>query len=414
MATQNITVPSNPGGETFIATYTPVAQLTVGSSLPGLAVTVDGNSCATPCSVTRAPGTQVRVSAPLSIPVSTGSRQDLLGWSNGAAPGDLLLTLGSAPVTVNANYHLMNQLVAAATPANSATFTLQPASADNFYDSQATVTLAAVPNAGFKFVSWSGDLNGVVPNGSLAMSQPHSVQALLSKIPFVGPSAVVNAAGGAAGAGVAPGSIVSIFGANLAQDVVVNSASTLPQTLDNVTVTVGGRLLPLMFVSPSQINAQLPADFTPGKPTLTVSSPGQADAQTTFTIAQDAPGLFQQPVDGQATAVALHADGTAVNAGSPARKGETITVYGTGFGPSNPARPEGLPVPVSPAIVLTDPATVQLNGAATPVKNGFAVAGATGVDAYTFVLGTCASPCQLSVMVNGQQSNTVQLPVQGQ
>ena len=415
-ATQSITVPAGaaPGGMKFVATYTPQAQLTVTSSVAALSVMVDGSACATPCTVVRAPGSQVVVSAPLSVPVGTASRQDFLGWSNGAGPGDLTLTLGSDPVTISANYHLMNFLATSAVPTAGASWNMQPASPDGFYDAATTVNVAVTAQPGFKFRAWTGDLAGATPTASVAMSAPRSIQANLDKVPYIGPSSVVNAAGGDASGNVAPGSVISIFGVNLVSGTAVGPASPLAQTLNGLTATIGGRLLPLFFVSPSQINAQLPADLTPGQQTITISATGQPDAQATFTVVQDAPGLFQQPVNGQATAVAFHADGSAITSDSPAQPGETVTVYGTGFGPTTPARPLGLPVSSSPVVSVTDPASVQVDGATFTVQNAFAVPGSIGIDAVQFVVGSGATAGQLTVSINGQQSNTVVLPIQQQ
>jgi uncharacterized protein (TIGR03437 family) len=410
-ATQTVTVPDGtPGGVKYIATYAPMGHVTVNSLVAGLSITVDGSACALPCDIVRSPGTQVAISAPKAVPVGTGSRQDFLGWSNGAT-GDLLLTLGSDPLTLSANYHVMNLLAANSSPVGYATLNMQPASPDGYYDAASTVSVSVAPQPGFKFRLWSGDLNGTSPTATIGMSVPRAIQAILDKVPYVAPSAVTNAAGGSASM-VAPGSVVSIFGVNLAQGTVVGPSSPLAQTLGGLTVHIGDRLLPLFFVSPTQVNAQLPSDFTPGQQTVTISAPGQPDVQTSVTIAADAPGLFQQPVNGQSMAVAFHADGSAVTSDSPAQQGETITIYGTGFGPATPARPEGLPVASSPVVALTDPISVQVGGAQCAVQNAFAVPGAIGLDAVQCTLGTGSADGTLTVTINGQQSNTVTLPMQ--
>jgi len=410
-ATQTVTVPDGvPGGVKYVATYTPLGHLTVTSQVPGLSVTVDGKACGLPCDVVRTAGTQVALSAPLSVPVGPGSRQDFLGWSNGAV-GDQLLTLGSDPITLSANYHLMNLLAANSNPPGDVSWNMQPGSPDGFYDASTTVNVSVQAQPGFKFRLWSGDVNGTSPTATVAMSVPRSIQAVLDKVPYVAPSAVANAAGGDTGS-VAPGSVISVFGVNLAQGTVVGPAGPLVQTLGGLTVHISDRLLPLFFVSPTQINAQLPADFTPGQQTITLSGTGQPDVQTSVTIASDAPGLFQQPVNGQSVAVAFHPDGTAITADSPAQQGEIIMIYGTGFGPTTPARPEGLPVASSPAVSITDPISVQVGGAQCAVQNAYSVPGAIGVDAVQCTLGTGMTDGTLMVTINGQQSNTVVLPLQ--
>lgn len=178
---------------------------------------------------------------------------------------------------------------------------------------------------------------------------------------------------------------------------------------------LGSRLLPLLFVSPAQINFQLPADVPPGAATLTVISAGSANVSANVTVVQDAPGLFPQIVNGETLALAFHADGTLVTQSSPARIGELLTVYGTGFGPTNPARPEGFAVPQSPVFNVTDPVSVAVGNDTVTPSSTFALAGSVGVDAVQFTLtdpSLSGANASLSLTVNGQQSNTVLLPVQ--
>src|SRR5205823_532526 len=149
----------------------------------------------------------------------------------------------------------------------------------------------------------------------------------------------------------------------------------------------GNSLLPLFFVSPSQINVQLPDDIAPGTQILTVSSQGQPDVHATFAVVRDAPGLFPQVVNGQAFGVILHEDGTPVTGDSPARHGELLTLYGTGLGPADHLRPEGFAVPQSPAYLILDSVTLQVGDATLTAEKAFAVPGKFGIDAIQFRLG---------------------------
>ena len=110
--------------------------------------------------------------------------------------------------------------------------------------------------------------------------------------------------------------------------------------------------------------------------------------------------------NGQTYAVATHADGSPVTATAPVQQGETITLYGTGFGPTTPARPFGFAVPGSPSYTLNDGVTIQI-GSATPIVPvaAYAVPGSVGVDAVQFVLGSDApsgTSAQFTVTINGQ------------
>ena len=415
-AAQDLTVPASAANTTMrlIATYTPMGQLTVNSSLAGLAVAVDGTSCATPCNVVRPVGTTVRVSAPASVPQGNGARQDFLGWPG--SPGDWGGTLTATPATISANYHLMNLLAASSAPPNGASWSMQPGSPDGYYDSQTSVLVTATPLPGYRFRAWAGDLSGTKPAGVVAMTAPRAVQAQLDTVPYIAPTGVANAAGATSQTGVAAGSVVSVYGASLATTTTLAPADPpLPQTLGGAIVRVGDRLLPLFFVSPTQVNLQLPDDVPLGNQSLTVSTPGQPDVQAAFTVVRDAPGLFQQVTGGQSLALALHKDGSAVTAASPAQQGELLTVYGTGFGPASPARPEGFPIPASPPYLVVDPVTVTIGDLVIPAANAFATPGLVGIDSVQFTLGNGAPTgvnANLHVTINGQDSNVVLLPVQ--
>jgi uncharacterized protein (TIGR03437 family) len=418
-AAQSLTVPASAAdtGIRLVATYNPVGQLTVNSSLSGLTVTVDGANCATPCSIQRPVGTQVHVGAPASVPLGTGTRADLSGWTGSvpAPAGVWVGILNGDTLAISANYQTMNYLSTAVSPAGSGSWIVQPGSPDGYYASQTTVNVSVAAQPGYRFHGWSGDLSGSVPAGAVAMNVPRTIAALFDAVPYIAPTGVQNGAGQTPQPGVAPGSAISIFGSNLALAVATGPNSPLAQTLGGTVVQAAGRMLPLFFVSPEQINAQLPGDFAEGSGTLTVSAQGQPDVQANFTVVRNAPGLFQQLVSGRSMAVALHEDGSAVTTDSPARHGELLTVFGTGFGPTNPMRPVGFSVPQTPPFVLLDSASVLAGDAVIPAANAFAAPGTVAVDAVQFRLGDgapSATNASLRVTIKGQQSNTVLLPVQ--
>ena len=418
-AAQSFTVPASAAGTgvRLSATYNPVGHLTVTSSLASLTVTVNGASCGTPCDMQFPVGTQVRVSAPASVPLGDGTRADLSGWSGSvpAAAGDWVGILSGAPVAISANYRSLNRLLTVASPAGSASWSLQPGSPDGYYDPQATVNVSVAALPGYRFHGWSGDLSGSFPSGVVAMNVPRSVTALFDAVAAIAPTGVQNGAGKTPQPGVAPGSVISIFGSNLAADVVTGPGSPLAQTLSGTVVQAASRLLPLFFVSPGQINAELPADLAEGPQTLVVSAQGQPDVHASFTVVRNAPGLFEQAVNGQSFAVAVHQDGSAVTLGSPAGHGELLTVYGTGFGPTHPVRPVGFAVPQTPPFALLDAASVLVGDAVIPAENAFAAPGSVAVDIVQFRLGDgapSATNAPLRVSINGELSNTVLLPVQ--
>src|SRR5262249_11396695 len=158
------------------------------------------------------------------------------------------------PVTLNANYRLMNHLAASATPPEGATWTMQPASSDGYYEAAASVSVAVTTLPGYRFGSWGGDLTGSRPVGVVSMNAPRAITARRDRWPYMAPAGVGNAAGTTPAKAVAPGSVVAILGASLASDTTTGPASPLAQTLAGLTVRLGDRLMPLFFVSPKQIN----------------------------------------------------------------------------------------------------------------------------------------------------------------
>jgi uncharacterized protein (TIGR03437 family) len=416
-AAQAFAVPADSAdsGVLLTATYVPMGQLTLNSVPSGLTLQVDGSGCQTPCNILRSVGSQVKVSGPVSVSLGAGSRADFLSWSDGSK-GDHTLILTAQPAVLEADYHILNQLTLVSVPAGGVTWQVQPLSPDGFYDSQSVVQVGVTALAGYRFRQWAGDLSGTAPSGAVSMNVPRAVSAQLDSVPFIAVSGIVNAAGATPQAGIAPGSIASIYGGGLAPNTALGPGSPLAQTLASVTVTAGDSVFPLFFVSPTQINFLLPPAFPAGAATLTVSVPGQPDLRSSFTVVRNAPGLFQQMLNGQAIAVALHEDGSLVTADSPAQSGELLTMFGTGFGPTNPPTPEGFALPALPVFQITDSATITI-GDSTVIQpdSVFAAPGRIGVDEVQFRLGSGAPTgmnAPMHITFNGQDSNTVLLPVE--
>lgn len=325
-----------------------------------------------------------------------------------------MVTVNQDYTTLTVGYTNSYQLSAISDPGNGVAFQFAPASSDMFYAQNTQVTVTATSNPGFKFRRWGGDLAGTYPVGAVNMSAPRNVIAQMDTVPFIAPAGVRNAVGDTPTSAVGPGSIISIFGQGLAPEVKIGPVNPLAQTLSGVTVTVQDRILPLLFVSPQQINAEVLSDLPDGDYTLTVHNTGQADISATFSITRDAPGIFFQTVNSKPYVVALHPDGSAVTQDNPAAAGETISILGTGFGPYNGQIIDGFFPPV-PSPSVADPVIIT-TADQNPVPSwSGAAAGFTGVVSTSFQVpnglpGGTAVP--LTVTVNGASSNTVMLPVQ--
>ena len=166
---------------------------------------------------------------------------------------------------------------------------------------------------------------------------------------------------------ISPGAIISIYGTGLAGDTREVRASDivndhLPETLANVSVYFGRALglpVPLFYVSPTQINAQVPTGLQPGEWEVLVRY-NRLESGATVTVRAYAPGLFP---------VARHTDGRLVDGNAPARPREWLLFFGTGFGPTIPAQVAGALAPLEP-VPLVDaqgkekPIEVQIGGVA--------------------------------------------------
>ena len=131
--------------------------------------------------------------------------------------------------------------------------------------------------------------------------------AVSPSMPAVNAGGVVNA-GSYTAQGVAPGSIVSVFGTNLAAATATASAIPLPTTLSDVTsVTFNNIPAGLYFVSQNQINAQLPFDVLPaggGTVNIVVTRSAGTSAPQNVTVAPASPGIFTTTANGLGQAFA--------------------------------------------------------------------------------------------------------------
>ena len=414
-ATQTITVPAKAVdvGLLFTAIYDPEARLEIQSSAPGVIFQVDGQPCAGPCKINREVGETVRVSAPLAVPAGDASRLDFAGWSD-SGEAERVVTLTADPVAMVANYQLRHRLTVAAEPADGVRFRVQPESADGFYSATAQVHVSVDVRPGYRFLNWDGDATGSARQVVVTMTAPRALRAVLDRVPYLASDSVKNAAGDTPVAAVAAGSIASVYGLNLAAALERGPEFPLAQTLGGVTVRLGDRFLPLFFVSPEQINMQLPSDLADGLYKLTVRREGKPETSTQFAVVRNAPGLFYRATESGPYGLVLHENGQPVTSDSPARRGESVTVLGTGFGPYLVAPPDGFPAPESDNFRLADAVEVYLGQARVEPLYAGAAAGRIGMTAVRFRLGDeiPAGTLELKARVNERDSNTVLLPVE--
>jgi len=148
-----------------------------------------------------------------------------------------------------------------------------------------------------------------------------------------------------------PGSLFTAYGTNLAVDALTPATRLpLPESLGGVSLRVNGRPVPLLAVTPWQVNGQLPPDLGEGPVTFQLRFfDGAMPAPAAAELKAVAPAIFSGLSGGACQAAVLHGGASKlVDAANPAEAGETIEIYGTGLGPVIPFVPAGIPSPGFP------------------------------------------------------------------
>jgi uncharacterized protein (TIGR03437 family) len=211
---------------------------------------------------------------------------------------------------------------------------------------------------------------GIVWCGSLTFF----VLILLQPAGFAAPriNSIVNAAT-FGGVGPAAGSLATIFGTELATSVRTANSIPLPEQLASTRVNVGGVAAPLLYVSPTQINFQVPWQVCCPGGGVAVSVSVAPNLSNVFTLDVSASGPAVFMVDlltGQGAVLIANTNIYAASVGSvpgaparPALRGEFLTVYCVGLGPVSNSPPSGTAASSdSPSRVL-DPVQVRVGGA---------------------------------------------------
>jgi len=167
---------------------------------------------------------------------------------------------------------------------------------------------------------------------------------------------------------IAPNTFVEIHGTNLAPAGDTRAwqgsdfaNSQLPVQLDTVTATVNGRSAYVEYISPTQVNILTPPDALQGTVQVLMSSGGVNSAPFSVPAQPIAPAFFVFP--GSPYVAAEHTNGSYLGPASlfpgvtPARPGETVVLYGSGFGPTVPPVVSGSLVqsgilPTPPVIII--------------------------------------------------------------
>lgn len=189
-------------------------------------------------------------------------------------------------------------------------------------------------------------------------------------------AAVVNSA--SFDGSIAQNTWISIFGRRLSSTIRLwrqtdFKDNKLPLQLENVSAMVNGKPAYVAYVSPEQLNILTPPDTAEGPVQIQVTVNGAAAPPVTITLRKYAPALFMFNQESRKYIAATHANGTLLGkttlipgSTTPAAPGETITLYATGLGATNPAFATG--ELIGSAINLAVPVTVNFGSMAGQVS----------------------------------------------
>lgn len=235
----------------------------------------------------------------------------------------------------------------------------------------------------------------------------------------------ISSAATGAVASINPGGLISIFGAGFqagtnAVTPAVNDFTAegrWPTSLGCVAVEVGGRRAPVFFANATQINAQVPfvdpAAAVPVRVILNPGAPGEVrSAEMNARVAGNAPAFLT--FNGTSIAATLLdgkivADTAVVPGGVAAKPGDTVVLYGVGFGFTNPVFQPGEFADV--AAPLREPFTMSIGGTAVPAANilyGGLSGGAPGLYQFNVKLSDTLADgnAAVSVTIGGVTTQT--------
>ncbi|HXA53209.1 MAG TPA: hypothetical protein VNV86_22985 [Candidatus Acidoferrum sp.] len=196
---------------------------------------------------------------------------------------------------------------------------------------------------------------------------------------------------------IAPGELISIFGANLGPPsgagLTLDSNGMVTTSLGNTRVLFDGLAAPLIYASATQVNAIVPFGLSVDNTQLSVEYQGQASDTVPISVAQAIPGIFSADGSGAGAAIVANQDGSINSADNPAAAGSVITLYATGTGPLSPSAPDGSVITSDNLPIVTLPVVAMVGGMqATVLYAGGAPGMVLGVEQVNLQIPATAAP----------------------
>ena len=232
--------------------------------------------------------------------------------------------------------------------------------------------------------------------------------------PVVRAPGVVNAASYSPSAPLSPGTIIAIFGSNLANGTASASTLPLPSELSGTLVTIGGKAAPLLYAGPGQINAVIPYGLPVNTNTQVIVQQGNAyTSPEPITLSAADPGVLTKSANGTGQGIIIRPDGQYAAPGTPAQVGDEVVIYAVGLGETTPQATAGQAASGSP---LQRVAGVSLTIGGQPARVDFAGLAPGFAELYQInaavPAGVSGDSVPVVLTVAGQPSPPVTMAVQ--
>jgi len=214
-----------------------------------------------------------------------------------------------------------------------------------------------------------------------------------------------------------PGGLATIFGYSLANTSTSAASLPLSNSLRGTRVTIGGVPAPLLYVSPSQINLQVPWELA-GQSQAAIAvttSFGVSSARTaalTVNLAPAAPAVFTANATGSGQAVVFTLQGPLAVPATPATRGQYVMIYCSGLGPVSNQPATGAAA-VDASSITIQPPSVTIGGVQAPVSFSGLAPGFPGLYQVNITVpaGVAAGTPAITVAIGGQTSKASTLPL---
>ena len=244
------------------------------------------------------------------------------------------------------------------------------------------------------------------PDGQVSNSLTFHI---VSALPAINSGGIVNAA--SSQATLAPGSLASIYGTSFATAAASAASLPLGQQLSGTSVLFQGSPAPVLYVSPHQINFQVPFEAPVNNSAqVVVSQNGSLSPAASVNIAEFAPGIF---LSGDLPIVLHSADYSLVTLASPAQANEILVAFGTGVGGVSNAPADGVAAPSGPLATATVTPAITVGGQNAPELFAGLAPGFVGLAQFNFQMPSSVSSDSTSPLVisfDAAASQPVDLP----